>query len=166
MKQGDRTPVKVPIGVAARRVGLSVPTVRYYEQIGLLPAAPRSEGGQRHYGPAALQRLRFIRRCRDFGFSIEQVRELVGLLDRPDRPCVEARDIAARHLATVRRQLAELRALEHSMAGIVGGCEAACAGGPAQDCSILEDLGRAQPAAAAASGGPLSSTTLPSGSLR
>lgn len=141
MKQAAPRPALVPIGAAARRVGLSVPTVRYYEEIGLLPAAPRSEAGQRHYGPAALQRLRFIRRCRSFGFSIDQVRELVGLVDAPDRPCVELRDIAARHLLSVRERLAELQALERSMAGFVAGCEAACAGGPAQDCRIFEDLG-------------------------
>lgn len=102
-------------------------------------AAPRPALVQ--IGAAALQRLRFIRRCRSFGFSIDQVRELVGLVDAPDRPCVELRDIAARHLLSVRERLAELQALERSMAGFVAGCEAACAGGPAQDCRIFEDLG-------------------------
>jgi len=87
----------------AKRAGCTVLTIRYYEDIGLLPPAARTDAGQRHYGEAALRRLTFIRRCRDFGFSIEQVRELVGQVDQPDRPCTEVRDIAAVHLAEVRR---------------------------------------------------------------
>lgn len=128
------------IGTLARQTGSTVPTIRYYEEIGLLPAAPRTEGGQRHYGEAAVRRLGFIRRCRDFGFSIEQVRELAGLVDQPERPCVEVRDIAATHLKAVRQKLLELHALETSLAGFVGSCNAACAGGAAVDCTILEDL--------------------------
>ena len=128
------------IGTVARRTGCTVPTIRYYEDIGLLPPAARTDGGQRHYGDAALRRLMFIRRCRDFGFSIEQVRELVGLVDQPDRPCTEVRDIAAVHLAQVRRKLDELQALEASLDAFVGSCDRACAGGAAVDCTILEEL--------------------------
>jgi MerR family copper efflux transcriptional regulator len=132
----------VSIGVIARQAGCTVPTIRYYEEIGLLPAAPRTGGGQRHYGPAALRRLTFIRRCRDFGFSIEQVRELVALIDEPDRPCVEARAVAVGHLGEVRKQLAELQSLEADLARFVASCDTACAGGAAVDCTILEDLAR------------------------
>lgn len=139
------------IGALARRTGCTAPTIRYYEEIGLLPAAPRTEGGQRHYGEAAVRRLVFIRRCRDFGFAIEQVRELVSLADAPERPCVEVRDIAAVHLAQVRDKLAELRQLETSLARFVESCNAACAGGPVADCTILEDL--AVPGAAPARAG-------------
>ena len=128
------------IGALARRAGCSVPTIRYYEGIGLLPVAPRSEGGQRLYGEAAVRRLGFIRRVRTFSFSIEQVRELVALMDAPERPCVEVRDVAAVHLQEVRRKLAELRELEMELAGFVRSCDSACAGGPAVDCTILEDL--------------------------
>jgi MerR family copper efflux transcriptional regulator len=128
------------IGALARKAGCTVPTVRYYEEIGLLPAAPRSEGGQRLYGEAAVRRLGFIRRCRDFSFSIEQVRELVSLVDEPDRPCVEVRDVAAVHLHQVRQKLTELRELEASLARFVDSCSTACAGGAAVDCAILEDL--------------------------
>jgi MerR family transcriptional regulator, copper efflux regulator len=128
------------IGVLAQQTGCSVPTIRYYEEIGLLPAGPRTDGGRRVYGEAAVRRLSFIRRCRDFGFAIEQVRDLIGLVDEPDRPCVEVRDIAATHLASVRRKLAELQSLERSMAAFVCSCDNACAGGPAVDCAILEDL--------------------------
>jgi|JI8StandDraft_1071087.scaffolds.fasta_scaffold67038_1 DNA-binding transcriptional MerR regulator len=131
---------RLSIGLVARRTGATVPTVRYYEEIGLLPAASRTASGQRSYDEATVRRLVFIRRCRDFGFSIEQVRELVGLVDQPDRPCVEVRDIAASHLQQVRRKLDELKALETSLSAIVCGCNVACAGGAAVDCTILEDL--------------------------
>ena len=130
----------VSIGVIARQAGCTVPTIRYYEEIGLLPPAPRSDGGQRAYGPAALRRLTFIRRCREFGFSIEQVRELVGIVDEPDRPCMEVRAIAAGHLTELRRKLAELQELEGSLARFVESCDTACAGGAAVDCTILETL--------------------------
>jgi DNA-binding transcriptional MerR regulator len=141
------------IGAASRQTGCSVSTIRYYEEVGLLPAAPRTEGNQRHYDAAAIRRLAFIRRCRDFAFSIEQVRELVGLADQPKRDCVELRDIAQARLQEVRRKLAELQALETSLAAFVGSCNSACAGGPVVDCTILEDLGlpaTAQPASAPA----------------
>lgn len=138
------------IGVLARQTGCTIPTIRYYEDIGLLPPGPRTAAGRRVYGEEAARRLRFIRRCRDFGFSIDQVRELVGLVDEPDRPCVEVRDIAARHLVQLRERLAELQALEKSMAAFVCSCETACAGGAAVDCSILEDLSMPAGAASAA----------------
>lgn len=128
------------IGVIAQQTGCTVPTIRYYEEIGLLPAGPRTEGGRRVYGQPAVRRLTFIRRCRDFGFSIDQVRELVGLVDEPDRPCIEVRDVAARHLVQLRQKLAELQALESSVAAFVCSCDTACAGGAAVDCTILEDL--------------------------
>lgn len=130
----------VSIGVLAQQTGCSVPTIRYYEQIGLLPSGPRTEAGRRHYDGAAMHRLTFIRRCRDFGFSIEQVRELVGLADDPARPCMELRDIASGHLTALRVKLLELKALERSMAAFVRGCETGCAGGAVLDCFILDEL--------------------------
>jgi len=128
------------IGVLAQQTGCTVPTIRYYEEVGLLPAGPRTAAGRRVYGEEAVRRLTFVRRCRDFGFSIDQVRELVGLVDEPHRPCIEVRDIAATHLVQLRERLAELQALEKSMAAFVCSCENACAGGAAVDCTILEDL--------------------------
>jgi MerR family transcriptional regulator, copper efflux regulator len=139
------------IGVLARQTGCTVPTIRYYEEIGLLPPGPRTEAGRRVYGEAAARRLTFIRRCRDFGFSIEQVRELVGLVDQPDRPCVEVREVAARHLSHLREKLAELHALERGMAAFVYNCDTACAGagrrfGRPQSAGLLRVLagGRSQ----------------------
>jgi DNA-binding transcriptional MerR regulator len=128
------------IGTLAARTGTNAPTIRYYEEIGLLPTPARREGGQRAYGEADVRRLMFIRRCRDFGFPIEQVRALAALMQDPGRSCTEARDLAEQHLATVRAKLVELEALERSIAGFVGSCDASCAGGPAPDCVIIEDL--------------------------
>lgn len=131
---------KLSIGFVARQTGCTVPTIRYYEEIGLLPPTGRTEAGQRQFDEKTIRRLAFIRRCRDFGFSIEQVRELVGLVNEPDRPCTDVRDIAKTHLAEVRRKLDELNALEASLCAFVCSCESACVGGPAVDCTILEDL--------------------------
>lgn len=142
------TPQSLSIGTLARQAGCTVPTIRYYEEIGLLPAAARSEAGQRLYGEPALRRLSFIRRVRGFNFSIEQVRELVSLIDEPDRPCVEVRDIAAVHLRGVQQKLAELQEIEVRLASFVNSCNAACAGGPAVNCTILEDLTVSAPASA------------------
>jgi DNA-binding transcriptional MerR regulator len=128
------------IGTLARRTGTSAPTIRYYEDIGLLPHPDRRESGQRVYGNDATERLIFIRRCREFGFSIEQVRTLLDLMRDGKRSCVEARDLAATHLASVRAKLDELKKLEESINGLVKRCESSCVGGPAPNCTILEDM--------------------------
>lgn len=128
------------IGRLAERSRTNTPTIRYYEQIGLLKRPDRRDSGHRVYGDADLKRLTFIRRCREFGFPIEQVRSLVDLLENGDRSCMEARDVAADHLAAVRSKLDELRALEASLAKLITDCDKACAGGRGADCVILEDL--------------------------
>lgn len=142
------------IGALAERTGTNAPTIRYYEEIGLLPRPQRS-GVQRFYGDADVARLTFIRRCRDFGFSIEQVRSLVALVQDRDRSCIEARDLAQVHLSAVRAKLRELKALERSMAAFVESCDESCAGGPGPDCVIVEDLGKPYCAAATARSGKL-----------
>lgn len=136
------------IGALARQTGTNAPTIRYYEEIGLLPSAGRQAGNQRVYGEADVKSLAFIRRCREFGFSIPQVRSLLALLQDPASCCTSARDLAATHLATVRAKLAELKALERSIAAFVVGCDTSCVGGPSPDCVILDDLsqGRGKPA--------------------
>jgi DNA-binding transcriptional MerR regulator len=130
------------IGALAERTGTNTPTIRYYEAIGLLPRAGRQEGGQRRYGDDDVRRLTFIRRCRDFGFSVEQVRALAALVEDPASCCGDARDIAQAHLDDVRRKLAELRALEREIAGFVERCDTTCAGGPGPDCVPLAELAR------------------------
>ena len=131
------------IGALAGQTGTNAPTIRYYEEIGLLRSAGRQAGNQRVYGEADVRSLTFIRRCRDFGFSIDQVRELAALVRDPKSTCADARDLAQAHLQTVRAKLAELKALERSIAGFVASCEATCAGGPGPECVILDDLSKA-----------------------
>jgi DNA-binding transcriptional MerR regulator len=128
------------IGALAKRTGTNGPTIRYYEEIGLLPQADRQAGGQRIYGEDDIQRLTFIRRCREFGFSVEQVRMLVALVQDRERSCLEARDLAQEHLTAVRAKIRELKKLERSIATFVATCDASCAGGAGPDCVILEDL--------------------------
>jgi DNA-binding transcriptional MerR regulator len=128
------------IGVLAARTGTNAPTIRYYEEIGLLRPPARQSGGQRVYGEEDEKRLTFIRRCREFGFPIEQVRSLVALLDDRKRSCMEARDLAREHLAAVRAKLQDLTALERNLANLVASSDTSCAGGPGPDCVILEDL--------------------------
>jgi len=130
------------IGALAELVGTNTPTIRYYEEIGLLRPADREAGGQRAYGDEDVKRLTFIRRCRDFGFSIEQVRSLVALVQDRERSCMEARDLAQEHLAAMRAKLRELKALERNIVDFVATCDASCAGGPGPECAILEDLAK------------------------
>lgn len=126
----------LPIGVLARLAETKVQTIRYYEKIGLMPAAPRSPGGQRRYDTAALERLRFIRHGRDLGFSLDAIGELIALSDRPDTSCEEADRIARRHLAAVRGRLDRLKALEGELERMID----QCAGGTVSDCRVIEVL--------------------------
>ncbi len=128
------------IGELARRAGCSVPTVRYYEQVGLLATALRNAGGHRRYGPAALQRLAFVRQCRDLGFAVDDVRALAALLDEPARPCAELRDAASKQRDAVRARLAELRLLEGRLDAIANLCASECAGAPIAGCEAMNGL--------------------------
>jgi MerR family transcriptional regulator, copper efflux regulator len=124
------------IGALAERAGVSVATIRYYEEIGLLRQAARS-GGQRIYDHADAHRLAFIRRCRDFDFSIDEIRSLLSLM-QANSSCSEARTLAEGHLVELRRKLVELQALERSIVSLVTACAATCDGGAARDCVILQ----------------------------
>jgi DNA-binding transcriptional MerR regulator len=123
---------ELKIGELAELTGTSVPTIRYYEQIGLLRRAPRQAGGQRVYGRNDVEHLTFIRRCREFDFSIDQVRALVAIVGDPKSSCMVARDMAAEHLTAVRAKMREL--------AFVKSCDTSCAGGPGPECVILDDL--------------------------
>ena len=115
------------IGILAERTGTSVPTIRYYEEIGLLRQAAR-RGGQRIYDHEDAHRLSFIRRCRDFDFSIPEIRALLSLMQN-GTPCGEARKLAEGHLDELRKKLAELQALERTIASLVTACASTCEGG-------------------------------------
>lgn len=130
------------IGVLAQRTGTNVPTIRYYESIGLLAKAARQDGGHRLYTDGDVERLTFIRRCREYGFTIEQVRSLAALGRDAGRSCMELRDVAATHLSGIRDRIRELEGLARSLEQFVATCEATCAGGPGPDCSIISDLSK------------------------
>lgn len=134
----------LPIGTVARRTGLAVSAIRYYEEVGLVPPSERSEGGHRMYPDAVVDVLTLIRHCRDLGFSVENTRALLSLANDTERDCQDARDIARSHLAAVRDKMAELRQMERSLARFVQDCDQECAGGPAAQCCIFEDLRKGQ----------------------
>ncbi len=128
------------IGSLGKATGVKVPTIRYYEQIGLLPPAQRSEGNQRLYDARARERLAFIRHARDLGFPLEAIRELLGLADDPDQPCAAADAIARRQLATVKARIARLQALQAELERMLA--HSAC--GRIGDCRVIEVLGNHQ----------------------
>lgn len=125
------------IGALSRETGVKVPTIRYYEDVGLLAAAERTEGNQRRYGRAELERLGFIRHARDLGFSIGAIRGLIDLNNHPDRSCAEAGSIARDQLEDVREKIARLQRLEVELARIAQGCDGS---GPAGECYVLASL--------------------------
>ncbi len=126
----------VTIGRVARETGCKVQTIRYYEQIGLLPAPDRSEGNQRLYDRTDIYRLTFIRHARGLGFPIQMIRELLDVSDDPAKPCDEIDAIARRHLDDVEARLARMQALRDELRRII----AECGGGSICDCRILEAL--------------------------
>ncbi len=136
-------PISVTIGALAQATGTRVETIRYYERIGLLPRPPRTAGNYRIYGPGHLARLGFIRRSRDLGFTIEQIRDLLELADRPDQACAEADRIARAHLDAVERKLADLERLAAELRRMTDRCR----GGTVAECRIIEALSPGDPPA-------------------
>ena len=108
-------PEILPIGDVARHTGIKVPTIRYYEQIGLLAAPSRTEGNRRCYSQGAIRRLTFIRHARELGFEIDAIRELLALQDQPYRPCDDIDALAREHLADIEKKIARLTALRSEM---------------------------------------------------
>ncbi len=124
------------IGKLAALTGVKVPTIRFYEQIGIMPAPERTASDRRVYDDAALRRLSFIRHARDLGFDLDSIRSLLDLADAPDRPCGEANAIAERHLAVVIEKIARLEALKTELSRMT----AECAGGRVSGCKVIEVL--------------------------
>ena len=128
------------IGVLAQKAAINTSRIRYYEEIGLLPQAVRTRSDQRVYTEADLKRLIFIKRCRDFGFSLKQVRELTSLSTSIKRDCAEVGTIASAHLDQIKSKIAELQELESALGHFVGECKAVCCGGPSRDCLVFEGI--------------------------
>jgi len=125
------------IGALSRAVGVKVPTIRYYEQIGLMSHADRTEGNQRRYTVTDRDRLSFIRHARDLGFTIDDIRELLNLSDRPDTPCDAAHSIAARQVEVIQRRILQLQTLQTELARIADSCRG---GTSISDCRIVHAL--------------------------
>ena len=127
---------EVSIGEAARHSGVKVPTIRYYEQIGLLPALSRTDGNRRLYAASDLRRLGFIRHARELGFDIEAIRTLLTLQDDTSQSCAEADAIAKARLTDVDQRIRSLKALKLELARMVEGCRH----GRIAECRVIEVL--------------------------
>lgn len=123
------------IGELSRLTGVNIETIRYYERIIMLPAPLRTAGGRRVYGQIEVQRLKFIRRSRELGFSLDEIRNLLDLAEG-SHSCGEVKVAAETHLKDVRRKLADLRRMEQTLSKTVNMCD----GGTATRCPILEVL--------------------------
>ena len=130
------TDVEFTIGHLAKTTGCKVPTIRYYEQIGLLPRPRRSTGNHRLYGQKHLSRLAFIRHCRELGFSQSAIRELLQLTDNPDQPCDAVTRIATAHLEQVNQRMVRLTALRAELERMIRSCD----GQRISNCRIVETL--------------------------
>lgn len=126
----------IAIGRVSEASGVKVPTIRYYEQIDLLVAPPRTEGGRRAYDQSDIERLSFIRHSRELGFEIDQIRTLLQLQDRPDQSCAEADVIAKARLAEVKDKIASLTALQAELERMVEGCSH----GRVETCKVIDIL--------------------------
>lgn len=125
-----------PIGVLSAETGVHIETIRYYERIGIMPAPPRTEGRQRVYGEDYLKRLAFIRRSRELGFSLDEIRALLGLVGRHALTCAEVRAMAHAHMAGIQQKVKDLKKLERVLTDLA----ARCHGKKVPDCPILDAL--------------------------
>ena len=128
------------IGDLARLTGTKVNTIRFYEDIGLLPRAIRTASGRRIYAGSDVRRLSFIRHARALGFSTDEIRSLLALAGEPERDCSEAAAIARRHLADIEIRIARLKTLREALADVAVSCE----GGRTADCRVIEAIADAE----------------------
>lgn len=124
------------IGAAAKASGLSAKMIRYYESIGLLPAAGRSANGYRHYSPQELQQLSFIKRARDLGFTLEEVGKLLALWQNGQRASADVKALASEHIDDLNRRISELVGLRDTLQELAHSCN----GDERPDCPILKEL--------------------------
>lgn len=136
MNQNIKEIPRFSIGELANRADCKVQTIRYYEQIGILPHPARTEGGQRKYAAGHLSRLLFVRRSRDLGFSLDTVRQLLRLADKQEDDCAIVDGIATVHLQEVRQKINHLRTLEKELKRMIS----ECSHGKISDCQIIQVL--------------------------
>jgi MerR family mercuric resistance operon transcriptional regulator len=134
-----QNPAALSIGALSRQTRVNIETIRYYERIKMLPAPPRTASGRRVYGPAETRTLAFIRRSRELGFTLDEIRALLALSAKNGQDtCGEVRELAASHLADVQAKIADLRAMQRVLADAVRRCDA----GEAPGCPLIETLSR------------------------
>jgi len=124
------------IGTAAKQSGITAKTIRYYESVGLLPEPIRAANGYRHYREKDLQTLRFIHRARKLGFTIKDIRDLLGLWHDKERASADVREVAKRHVAEIEQRLEEMESVRQTLMHLIHECH----GDGRPDCPILEDL--------------------------
>ena len=128
------------IGELARQTTCQVETIRYYERVGILPEPQRAHNNYRHYSESHRRRLRFVRRCRGLGFSLEEVRALLAMIDGGAHSCAEVEALGHEHLETVRAKIADLEQMAARLSELISRCH----GGDTPDCSFLEELFESQ----------------------
>lgn len=126
---------KYTIGTLSRESGVNLETIRYYEKICLLNKPPRADNGYRHYDESAIKRLRFIRRGRELGFGITEIKTLLEIADHPEHPCKQADQLAQTHLAEIETKIKDLLAMQDVLTKIV-----ACRSHTAEHCRLIETL--------------------------
>jgi MerR family transcriptional regulator, mercuric resistance operon regulatory protein len=124
------------IGALSAQSGVNIETIRYYERIGIMPAPPRTEGRQRVYDEVHVKRLTFIRRGRELGFSLDEIRDLLGLVRDHDLTCAEVKAMTEEHVTDIRRKMKDLKKLERVLTDLA----AQCSGDAVPDCPILDAL--------------------------
>jgi MerR family mercuric resistance operon transcriptional regulator len=124
------------IGKLSRLTGVNIETIRYYERIGIMPVPPRTQSGQRVYAEDHLKRLTFVRRSRELGFSLDEVRALLGLVGRHTLTCAEIRDMARDHIAHIQERVKDLKKLERVLTDLVDRCH----GKNVPECPLLDTL--------------------------
>jgi MerR family transcriptional regulator, mercuric resistance operon regulatory protein len=137
-----RSPAALSIGELSRRTGVNIETIRYYERVKMLPAPPRTASGRRVYGPTETRSLAFVRRSRELGFTLADIRTLLALSgDDGKSTCSEVRQLAASHLADVRAKIADLRAMASVLSDAVRRCDA----GELPGCPLIDALSATSP---------------------
>ena len=124
------------IGEMSRLTRVNIETIRYYERIRIMPKPDRTEGGNRQYNHDQLKRLSFIKKCRDLGFSLDEIRALLEMVDRDDFTCGEVHGMTMSHLENIRQKLADLKRLEKTLKQMASACNK----GDVPDCPVLDTL--------------------------
>src|SRR5215831_6453560 len=136
------SPGSLSIGELSSRTGVNIETIRYYERIKMLPAPPRTSSGRRVYGPTEIRSLLFIRRSRELGFTLDEIRALLVLSAEDGKStCSEVRQVAARHLAGIRAKIVDLRAMARVLSDAVQRCDA----GEVPGCPLIDTLSTSAP---------------------